>query len=137
MPADLFVRSCLAILLLALLPAVSKAVDLSGCWSGSWESCVTPHKGALWAEFVSCGPNQYEVHFRGRFFKIMPFQYSVVMAAEERDGVVYLSGSKYLGRLVGTFSFSAAATETCFNANYRSCEDHGRFQLSRCSAGGK
>jgi hypothetical protein len=122
----------LAFALLLVLPAAARAVDLSGCWSGTWESCVTPHKGPLWAEFVSCGGNQYEVHFRGRFFKIMPFQYSVTMTAEERDGVVYLSGSKYLGRMVGTFSFSAAATDTCFNANYSSCKDNGKFTLSRC-----
>jgi len=130
-----FIRFIFAVSLLLALPAVSLAVDLSGCWSGSWESCVTPHKGPLWAEFVPCGGNQYEVHFRGRFFKIMPFQYSVTMVAEERDGVVYLSGSKYLGRMVGTFSFNAAATDKCFNANYSSCKDSGQFKLSRCSYG--
>ncbi len=128
-----YVRFLLAVALLLAVPAACRAVDLSGCWSGSWESCNTGHKGPLWAEFVSCGGNQYEVHFRGRFFKIMPFKYSVTMVAEERDGVVYLSGSKYLGRLVGTFSFNAAATDTCFNANYSSCEDSGQFKLSRCS----
>ena len=128
-----YVRYLLTIAVLLALPAACQAVDLSGCWRGSWESCVTPHKGPLWAEFVPCGGNQYEVHFRGRFFKIMPFQYSVTMAAEERDGVVYLSGSKYLGRMVGTFSFNAAATDTCFDANYSSCKAHGKFTLSRCS----
>lgn len=136
MTASRLVRCALALSLLVSLPAVGRAVDLSGCWSGTWQSCTTGHKGPLFAEFVPCGPAQYEVHFRGRFLKIMPFKYSVVMAAEERDGVVYLSGSKYLGRMVGTFSFSAAATETCFNANYSSCKgDTGKFQLSRCSYG--
>src|SRR5262245_61372491 len=79
MPSLRSLRSILAVALFLALPAVSGAIDLSGCWSGTWESCVTPHKGPLWAEFVSCGGNQYEVHFRGRFFKIMPFQYSVTM----------------------------------------------------------
>ncbi|MCI0357877.1 MAG: hypothetical protein L0211_05235 [Planctomycetaceae bacterium] len=127
------IRLLFTIALLLVLPAACQAVDLSGCWSGSWESCSTGHKGPLWAEFVPCGGNQYEVHFRGRFFKIMPFKYSVTMAAEERDGVVYLSGSKYLGRMVGTFSFTATATDTRFNANYSSCKDNGQFTLSRCS----
>jgi hypothetical protein len=135
MPSTRLIRSIFAVALFLALPAACRAVDLSGCWSGSWESCATGHKGPLWAEFVACGGNQYEVHFRGRFFKVMPFQYSVTMAAEERDGVVYLSGSKYLGRMVGTFSFSAAATDTCFNANYSSCKDSGQFKLSRCSYG--
>jgi hypothetical protein len=124
----------LAALLLAL-PAACRAVDLSGCWSGTWESCSTGHKGPLSAEFVACGANQYEVYFRGRFLKLVPFKYSMTMVAEERDGVVYLSGSKYLGRMFGTFSFSAAATDTCFNANFSSCEDSGVFKLSRCSYG--
>jgi hypothetical protein len=122
----------IAIVVVLALPAVCQAVDLSGCWSGSWESCATGHKGPLWAEFVPCGGNQYDVHFRGRFMKIMPFKYSVTMIAEERDGVVYLSGSQYLGRMFGTFTFNAAATETCFSANYNSCKDHGQFKLSRC-----
>ncbi len=91
-----------------------------------------PQRPAV-AEFVPCGGSQYEVHFRGRFFKIMPFQYSVTMTAQERDGMVYLSGSKYLGRMVGTFSFSAAATDTCFSATYSSCKDQGRFEMSRCT----
>jgi hypothetical protein len=132
MPPPRLLGGLPALALLLLLPAVSFAADLSGCWSGSWESCSTGHKGPLFAEFVPCGANQYDVHFRGRFFKIMPFHYSVTLTAEEREGVVYLSGSQYLGRMFGTFTFSAAATDTCFNANYSSCKDHGRFQMSRC-----
>ena len=133
MPPPRLRATLVALALLLLVPAAGRAVDLSGCWSGTWESCVTPHKGPLFAEFIPCGGSQYEVNFRGRFFKIMPFHYSVVMTAQERDGVVYLAGSQYLGRMFGTFSFSAAATDTCFNANYSSCKDNGRFQLSRCS----
>jgi len=112
---------------------VSKAVDLSGCWSGTWQSCVTPHKGPLRAEFVRLDANRYEVFFNGRFFKLIPFKYSVVMTATEQNGVVYLSGSKYLSRMFGTFSFNAAAADCQFNANYSSCKDNGRFALTRCT----
>ena len=115
------------------LPVVCHAIDLSGCWSGTWQSCVTPHKGPLNAEFVRLNANQYEVFFRGRFFKIIPFRYSVVMTASEQNGVVYLSGSKYLGRMAGTFSFNAAATDCSFNANYTSCKDNGCFVMTRCT----
>src|SRR5262245_3006710 len=84
-------------------PEACQAIDLSGCWSGTWQSCVTRHRGPLNAEFVRLNDSQYEVFFNGRFFKIMPFKYSVVMTATDQNGVVYLSGSKYLGRMFGTF----------------------------------
>ena len=125
-------QSILAPIVLFGLSFSCWAADLSGCWSGSWESCSTGHRGPLSAEFVPCGGSQYDVHFRGRFLKIMPFHYSVTMTAEERNGVVYLSGSQYLGRMFGTFTFNAAATETEFNAIYSSCKDNGQFHLSRC-----
>jgi hypothetical protein len=131
-PCPFFLRA-LSIGLLLLTPAACQAVDLSGCWSGTWQSCVTPHRGPLHAEFVQLDANRYEVFFRGRFFKLLPFKYSVVMTATEQEGVVYLSGSKYLGRAFGTFSFNAAATDGSFNANYSSCKDNGTFNLCRTS----
>lgn len=116
-------------------PSAAKAVDLSGCWSGTWQSCVTPHNGPLNAEFVRLDANHYEVFFSGRFFKLLPFHYSVVMTATEDNGMVYLSGSKYLGRMFGTFSFSATVTDCDFNARYSSCKDNGCFKMTRCSRG--
>jgi hypothetical protein len=125
----------LAIVICGVLASQSaaQATDLSGCWSGTWQSCVTPHRGPLNAEFVRINANQYEVFFNGRFFKLLPFKYSVVMTATEQDGVVYLSGSKYLGRMFGTFSFSATATDCQFDATYSSCKDNGLFTMTRCS----
>jgi len=58
---------------------------------------------------------------------------SLLMTAAEQNGVVYLSGSKHLGRMFGTFSFRAAASDRQFNANYTSCKDSGCFRLTRCS----
>jgi hypothetical protein len=123
----------LAASLLLTAPGLAPAIDLSGCWSGTWQSCTTPHRGPLNAEFVRLDENHYEVFFRGRFFKILPFNYSVVMTATEDAGTVHLSGSQYLGRLFGTFSFGAAATDCQFSANYSSCKDSGCFQMTRCS----
>lgn len=97
---------------------------------------MTPHRGPISAEFVRFDADRYEVFFRGRFFKVLPFRYSVVMTASEQDGVVHLSGSQYLGRMAGTFSFQAAATDCQFNANYSSCKDYGKFTLTRCSYAG-
>ncbi len=117
-----------------LLPAAEcHAVDLSGHWAGTWASGNTHHHGPLEAEFVRLNESEYEVFFRGKFFAILPFRYSVVLTASEQDGAVSMSGSKYLGRMFGTFTFSAAVTDTHFNANYSSCKDHGCFEMSRCS----
>lgn len=76
---------------------------------------------------------RYEVHFAGRFCKVIPFRYSIVMAAVESDGIVHLSGCKNLGRLFGTFTFDAEATSSQFTAHYGSRRDVGQFTLSRCS----
>lgn len=118
----------------ALSLGMAQAADLSGCWSGTWQSQVTGHHGPLWAEFVRTGDHQYEVYFRGRFFVLLPFRYSVTMTATQQpDGTVQLQGSQYLGRMFGTFSFSATATDSQFQANYASCKDHGSFCLTRCT----
>src|SRR5262245_43375611 len=123
----------LALLLVLAAPSAGWATDLSGTWSGSWGSNQTRHKGPLHAEFVRISENQYEVFFRGRFFKVLPFKYSMVMTAVEQDGVVQLSGSMNLGRMFGTFTFAAAASDCEFNANYSSCKDDGYFALTRCT----
>ena len=109
------------------------ATDLSGCWNGHWESCTTGHQGPLNATFCQTCPTSYSVEFTGRFFKIVPFRYSVTLDVVSDDGTtVVLAGSSYLGRLAGTFSYQASATSTEFTANYSSCKDQGKFVLSRC-----
>lgn len=126
--------ACLLMAGLTLTAPRAWAGDLSGCWSGTWRSLVTGHHGPLWADFVRTGDQQYEVHFRGRFFKLVPFRYSVTMTATEQpDGTVQLQGSQFLGRMFGTFTFSATATDSQFHAQYASCKDHGTFCLTRCT----
>lgn len=109
-----------------------EAADLSGCWTGSWQSCTTGHKGPLRAEFTRCGADAYRVTFSGRFFKVIPFTYTVRLdvVAEDADGVV-LAGSSYLGRMFGSFSYRATADECRFTANYSSKKDSGVFRLTR------
>jgi hypothetical protein len=109
------------------------AADLSGCWQGTWESCTSGHQGPLNATFCRVSPTQYDVRFSGRFFKFIPFHYSVTLNVESEDETsTTLAGSHYLGRMVGTFTFRANATATSFVANYSSCKDQGKFVLSRC-----
>ncbi len=121
----------IAVLMLAA-STTAHATDLSGCWQGSWRSCTTRHKGPLKAHFVKCDDTHYRVHFSGRFFKIMPFRYTVTLQVVEQteDGVT-LQGSSYLGRLMGTFYYNATASDCYFRSSYSSCKDYGVFELSR------
>jgi hypothetical protein len=113
----------------------SFAADLGGTWSGHWQSCSTGHKGPLDATFCAINDSQYRVHFSGRFFKFLPFRYSVTLRVVGDDGQnAALAGSSYLGRLFGTFYYQATATQTRFVANYSSCKDRGQFVLCRTSA---
>lgn len=118
---------------LACCAVPAHAADLSGCWTGEWSSCTTGHHGPLQATFCQLDTGDYRVDFRGRFAKIVPFRYSVVLhvVAEHDDGRVELEGSTYLGRLVGTFWYSATATDCVFEATYRSCKDAGTFSLRK------
>lgn len=113
---------------LAETPAIN---DLSGTWQGSWTSCKSGHTGPMRAEFCRLDSGDYRVNFRGRFFKVFPFRYSVVLQVVEEGDVVRLSGSSYLGRMFGTFCYSATADACQFRANYTSKKDHGIFSLRR------
>jgi hypothetical protein len=110
------------------------ASDLTGHWSGDWKSCTSGHKGPLSAEFCKVDACHYEVRFKGRFFKVFPFRYKVTLQViEETPEKVVLSGSQDLGRIFGTFTYSATVTDNCFVATYTSCKDDGIFRLERCT----
>jgi hypothetical protein len=111
----------------------AQATDLSGYWQGSWNSCNTGHHGVLRGTFCRISPSAYQVNFTGRFFKVFPFRYSVVLNVVSDDGqTVRLQGSSYLGRMFGTFYYNATVTGSCFNASYTSCKDSGTFQMTKC-----
>lgn len=114
-------------------PAVLlQPASLRGGWSGSWISCTTNHKGPMSATFCQLDAKRYQVHFRGRFFKLIPFQYTAVLNVVGYEGDrVLLSGSHRLGPIMGTFHYSAWANATQFVATYRSKNDSGQFVLSR------
>jgi len=128
-----FLRSLPAVIAAwCLLAGAAGAVDLSGSWNGSWQSCTTGHAGPLSACFTPCGDGAYRVEFTGRFFKIIPFRYSVVLrVVEETDDRVTLAGSSQLGRLFGTFTYRATADGCRFDAAYGSRKDSGSFRMTR------
>jgi hypothetical protein len=111
----------------------STAIDLSGRWVGTWTSCSTGHKGPLKAEVCRLSNGDYRFKFRGRFFKVFPFRYSVVLNVVEEGDTVRLKGSSYLGRMFGTFCYSASADACQFRADYTSKKDRGVFSLKKVS----
>ena len=122
----------LVVALFLTVAGSARAVDLSGSWTGSWESTSTGHTGPLRATFRPCGEGRWAVDFAGRFFKILPFKYSVTLRVIEDGGdEVVLAGSSWLGRMFGTFCYRAEANACRFEARYTSKKDNGIFRLTR------
>ena len=122
----------LALSILLAVTAPAAAVDLTGSWTGSWESTSTGHAGPLRATFRPCGEDRWAVDFSGRFFKLFPFRYSVnLRVVEDAGDRVTLAGTSWLGRLFGTFCYRADATACRFEARYTSKKDTGIFRLER------
>lgn len=115
-------------------PAATAPADLSGKWSGTWLSHSNDHDGPIEACFRKIDDNHYCVHFEGRFWELFPFDYDMVLTVVERkEDKVTMSGSKNLGFLFGTFSYTATVTDTDFIASYCSKHDHGVFCMTRQS----
>jgi hypothetical protein len=111
--------------------ASAQPPDLTGKWSGYWLSDRTGHTGPLHGRFRQVDDATYRVTYHGRFAKILPFWYRTTMHVEgSGDGVVLLTASQRLGPF-GTFTTTATATGTSFDATYSSRSDTGRFALMR------
>lgn len=105
--------------------------DLSGRWSGYWVSDKNGHAGPLHGRFRQVDDAIYRVAYHGRFWRIFPFFYRTTMHVDGASaGVAMLSGSQRLGPL-GTFTTTALASETHFNAIFAAPSDSGRFVMSR------
>jgi hypothetical protein len=111
--------------------AAAQPPDLTGRWSGRWESDKNGHSGPLHARFRQLDCDTYRVAYRGRFWGAFPFYYRTTMdVVGSGDGVVVLAASKRLGPL-GTFDTTAIATSTRFDAAFSARNDSGRFTMSR------
>jgi hypothetical protein len=132
-------RFCFIIAIVCVLSCsftVAQAADLSGSWSGYWTSDNTGHRGPLRCTMVQLSDGSYEAHFSGRFFKVLPFRYSVVLNVIQDGDTVLLAGDHQLGRR-GNFHYDAEASCQDFVASYSSCKDAGQFVLSRCCVCGQ
>ncbi len=123
---------CIALFLTFGMAAQAEATDLSGHWVGKWNSVNTGHSGPLRCTLRRMDETSYQASFSGRFFKLIPFSYSVTLYVEQDGDIVTLSGQHNLGRLFGTFYYSAEADERSFTSSYNSCKDCGQFVKSRC-----
>lgn len=108
--------------------------DLSGSWTGTWQSCVNNHSGPMNATFCRRCDGHYDVKFNGRFWKLIPFHYKTTLTVTGygADGKVYLSGSHHLGPVLGTFSYNAWADNCNFVSAYCAKKDNGQFVMSKC-----
>ena len=113
---------------------VQTAPDLSGTWSGTWASHHSSHNGKLRAQVTRVDAYHYRAEFRATFFKVMCYKYTVVLNATPQGDHWILQGQKDLGRLAGgMYHYSAYANACHFSANYKSCKDHGVFDMTRCT----
>jgi hypothetical protein len=107
--------------------------DLTGEWSGYWESDVNGHTGPIRARVERLDACHYRVVFCGRFWRVCPFRYTTTLRITGYGpGYVCLGGSHRLGPVFGTFSYNARATQTHFVSRYCAEDDHGTFVMTRC-----
>jgi hypothetical protein len=129
-------KGCLVACVVSLvLVAQGSAADpvAGGGWSGQWVSDKNGHSGPMHAKISTTPAGDYRVAFRGRFWGVVPFRYTATLApvGTGSNGEVYLAGDKRLGFGLGTFSTTAVATPTTFDAEFHSKRDNGRFTLRR------
>jgi hypothetical protein len=109
------------------------AADLTGNWSGHWSDTKSGHTGPLRAVFRPCDEDHYRVTFSGRFFKVFPFRYTVILSVADREADrIFLTGEQNLGPLFGTFTYTSEADADRFAAHFCSRRYQGDFFLRRC-----
>jgi hypothetical protein len=119
---------------IALVPsfATAQEPDLTGRWSGYWQSDKNGHTGPLNARFTAKPDGSYRVVFTGRFAKIIPFIYATTFQASSAGpDMLNMSASQNLGPGLGTFDTNGYATSSNFDARFSARGDSGRFVMSR------
>lgn len=109
--------------------------ELDGIWEGTWKSDVTGHKGKLRAIITRQSDGCYYAQFHATFAAVLPYEFGVLMTAQESGGVYSFNGSADLGRLAGgVYTYSGHADQLWFVANYCAEQDHGIFRMRRIGA---
>ena len=106
--------------------------NLSGNWSGNWQSEISGHQGALKAKFTVMDETKVQARFSGRFFKVVPFKFNVTLdVVSQKDGVTKLQGKQDLGRALGIYHYDVTYKGDEFIANYKTDKDKGVFTVSK------
>jgi len=106
--------------------------DLTGNWTGNWESEISGHEGPLKAKFSVSGETKVQARFTGRFFKVVPFRFNVTLdVVSQQDGVTKLQGKQNLGRALGVYHYEVTYNGNEFIANYKTDKDKGVFKVSK------
>src|SRR5262245_39283165 len=108
---SMLLRSFVLTIIFLALPGAARAQELAGRWSsGHWVDTKKGHTGPLKADFEPCGPDAYRVTFTGKFWKVIPFRYTVTLNVTGRAGDrVFLTGQQQIP-IFGTFHYQAEAT---------------------------
>ena len=110
----------------------AELAELKGNWSGTWRSDISEHEGPLKAKFEVKSDEQVEARFSGRFFKVIPFKFIVILdVVSSGNGVIKLKGKQDLGRTLGTYHYDVTFKENEFVAKYHTDKDKGVFQVSK------
>jgi hypothetical protein len=110
----------------------SSGQELSGNWTGRWQSSTNNHGGKMNATFVQQSGDQLQVKFRGSFAKVIPFRYRAKLnVVYQEPGLTIVGGSKKLGPLMGDFSYSGQISNGCFTGTYSSRRYNGSWVTSR------
>ena len=106
--------------------------NLTGTWTGTWNSEISGHEGPLKAKFTISDANVVSARFTGRFFKIVPFKFLVKLdVTSQKDGVTKLSGKQDLGRALGVYHYDVTYQANEFVAKYHTDKDKGVFQVKK------
>jgi hypothetical protein len=135
-------RTLLALGLTALACSIARAdepvpcspvvPDLTGRWTGCWVSDKNGHHGPIRAHITQVSGSCYRIRFTGRFWKVVPFVYSLTLrVVETQPGAVVLAGGMNLGPLLGHIHCEARVTACQFDARFSAKNDLGRFVLTR------
>ncbi len=106
--------------------------DLSGNWTGRWQSSTNNHGGPMQATFVQQCGDELQVKFRGRFAKVIPFRYRArLKIVYQEPGLTIVGGSKKIGPFSGGYTYSGQISDGCFTGSYSSRRYQGGWAISR------
>ena len=115
----------------APVPIASVMPQVSGKWTGRWESGGHPgHGGGLRCEATEGGAQKWAAVFTAEFGATKA--YDVKLEGKPGDGAVLFGGKIDLGvKDGGVFTWTGSATATEFSGKYEGGGDTGTFKMNR------